>query len=96
MGSTTRQLAYEEALREAAMSLLVETGAVAECETDPGIFINQSRGTEGARNLGLKLIKTKDRRVSAFKNKQDLSNAIDQAFETAQDRCPLCAKRVAQ
>lgn len=96
MGSATRQIAHDEALREAAMVLLVEAGAVLECEKDPGFYINQHRGTEGARTLGLKLIKTKDSRVSLFKNRQDLSNAIDAAFEDAMDSCALCDKRKAQ
>ena len=96
MGSSTRQIAHDEALRDVAMTLLIEVGAVTECEQDPGIFINQNRGTEGARTLGLKLIKIKDSRVSAFKNRQDLSTAVDMAFEDAVDKCPLCAKRAAK
>jgi hypothetical protein len=93
MASKSGQLAHQEAQREAAMALLLEAGAVSECDADPGIYINQHRGTEGARDLGLRLIKVKDRRVSAFKNRVELSDAIDLAFEDAAERCELCAKR---
>ena len=93
MASNNRQMAHNETLREAAMVLLLESGAVTECEKDAGIYINQHRGTESARALGLRLIKTKDRRVSMFKTRQELSDAIDLAFEDAGERCEICAKR---
>lgn len=90
MSAATRHL---QAMRDAAIDLLLESGAIQECEMDAGIYVDQHRGTGGARDLGLKLIKVNDRRVSIFKNRQDLSTAIDAAFEEAEERCPLCAAR---
>lgn len=95
MGSSARQMEHNEALKEVGMMLLLEVGAVKECEVDPGIYIDQHRGTNGARDLGLKLVKLKDSRVSAFKNRQEMSDAVDAAFEEVVEKCGLCAKRAA-
>lgn len=80
-------------MRDTAMDLLLEVGAVVECEHDPGIYVDQRGGSDAARNVGLKLIKLKDRRVSALRSRPELDVALDLALGVVVARCGLCDAR---
>ncbi len=90
MGGAKREMERLEEGKAVACGLLVDAGAIEECEVHEGTFIDQmdDDAVERARQAGLKLIADGEFDGDA----SDLDRAIDAAMSDAGSECYSCEK----
>jgi hypothetical protein len=90
MGQAKSEMMRLENLEGRAMSILVEAGAVSECEVHDGAFINQEDPSAIKRAYAIGTNAVKAGMIDGTRD--EFMGAIKSALENAGDECPYCAR----
>ena len=92
MGITKRCVEDEEALRQQALSLLVEVGALEECEIHSGTYFDGNGDLEAAYRLANARITSREVELDDDMSRRDFTDIIKKAYEEnyVLDECPAC------
>jgi hypothetical protein len=90
MGLAKRELEEQEALREIATGILMETGAVEQCPIHDDVILDQGDDEAIRHAYALATARIKAGQIDA--DRADLMAAIKGVVEDSADECYSCAK----
>ncbi len=90
MSRAKREMERLEGLTDAATSIALKTGAIAECEFHDGIYIDQEDDEAVSHAYALATNKVKAGEVDG--TREEMMEAVKEAIGSAGDGCYLCAK----
>jgi hypothetical protein len=94
MSGIKREIERRDELDAVANHLLLQHGAIVECEIHSGIYLDEMDGdaVDAAINDGVQMVESGSVKGSA----SEIEDAIRQAVgEASMDGCPLCDKAMA-